>query len=86
MPIPTSISSICPGPCCSTRSTAGPGSAASWLQPAVEVNPVSVVVTSVRELMAGSFQAGSVATVLLYCVVLVAVFGPISMFIYNRKS
>ncbi len=58
----------------------------SWLEPVVDVNPVSVVVTSIRELMAGSFQAGSVATVLLYCVVLVAVFGPISMFIYNRKS
>ena len=58
----------------------------SWLEPVVDVNPVSVVVTTIRELMAGSFQADSVATVLVYCAVLVAVFGPISMFIYNRKS
>src|SRR5690625_3690215 len=63
-----------------------PSTMPSWLEPVVDVNPVSVVVTSIRELMAGSFQATSVATVLLYCVVLVAVFGPISMFIYNRKS
>lgn len=63
-----------------------PSTMPSWLEPVVYVNPVSVVVTSIRELMAGSFQATSVATVLLYCVVLVAVFGPISMFIYNRKS
>ncbi|SED78879.1 ABC transporter permease [Ruania alba] len=58
----------------------------SWLESVVEVNPVSVVVTSVRELMTGVYDAGSLVTVLIYCVVLVAVFGPISMFIYNRKS
>ncbi|QOR71955.1 ABC transporter permease [Ruania alkalisoli] len=58
----------------------------SWLEAAVDVNPVSVVVTSVRELMSGIYDVGSMMTVLIYCVVLVAVFGPISMFIYNRKS
>ncbi|UFU05336.1 ABC transporter permease [Ruania halotolerans] len=63
-----------------------PSTMPSWLEGVVEVNPVSVVVTSVRELMTGVYDAGSLMTVLVYCVVLVAVFGPISMFIYNRKS
>lgn len=58
----------------------------SWLQPAVEVNPVSVVVGSIRDLMAGTFDAGGVGLVLIYCAVIVAIFGPLSMYIYNRKS
>ncbi|WP_218220577.1 ABC transporter permease [Nesterenkonia sp. Act20] len=58
----------------------------SWLQGAVEVNPVSVVVTAIRELMAGMGDFGSVTLVLIYCAVLVGVFGPVSMYFYNRKS
>lgn len=58
----------------------------SWLQGAVEVNPVSVVVTAIRELMAGVGQFSSVTLVLVYCVVLIGVFGPLSMYFYNRKS
>ena len=57
-----------------------------WLQGAVEVNPVSVVVTAIRELMAGVGQFSSVTLVLVYCAVLVGVFGPVSMYFYNRKS
>ncbi|HIW99171.1 MAG TPA: ABC transporter permease [Candidatus Nesterenkonia stercoripullorum] len=56
------------------------------LQAVVDVNPVSVVVTSVRDLMSGTFDLGGVLAVLLYCAVLIAIFGPLSMFIYNRKS
>lgn len=57
-----------------------------WLQGPVELNPVSVVVGTVRELMAGGFDVGSVGSVLLCCAVLVGVFGPLSMTIYNRKG
>lgn len=57
-----------------------------WLQPVVDVNPVSVVVGSIRDLMGGTFDAGGVGMVIVYCAVLIAVFGPVSMFIYNRKS
>lgn len=57
-----------------------------WLATVVDVNPVSVVVTTVREFMAGSFDPGSLMLVLIYCAVLVAVFAPISMVLYNRKS
>lgn len=56
------------------------------LQAVVDVNPVSVVVTSIRDLMSGTFDLGGVLAVLLYCAVLIAIFGPLSMFIYNRKS
>lgn len=58
----------------------------SWLQSVVEVNPVSVVVGTIRELMAGTYDAGSILQVLVYCVILVGVFGPLSMLVYNRKS
>ncbi|MFC7376210.1 ABC transporter permease [Brachybacterium sp. GCM10030267] len=58
----------------------------SWLRAAVEVNPISVVVGTVRELMSGTYDGGSLLTVFIYCAALVAVFGPISMVIYNRKS
>lgn len=63
-----------------------PATMPTWLQPAVEVNPVSVMVTAVRELMDGIYSWGSVSHVFIYCAVMVAIFGPISMLIYNRKS
>lgn len=56
-----------------------------WLQPAVEANPVSVVVDSIRDLMGGTLDLGGIGTVFIYCAVIVAFFGPLSMFIYNRK-
>lgn len=58
----------------------------NWLQAAVEVNPVSVVVGTIRELMEGTYDIGSLAQVLVYCAVLVAIFAPLSMMVYNRKS
>lgn len=57
-----------------------------WLQSVVEANPVSVVVTAIRELMDGTYDVGSITLVLIYCAVLVAVFAPLSMVLYNRKS
>ena len=63
-----------------------PATMPTWLQPAVEVNPVSVMVTAVRELMDGIYSWGSVSNVFIYCAVMVAIFGPLSMMIYNRKS
>ncbi|WP_110590399.1 ABC transporter permease [Microbacterium suaedae] len=57
-----------------------------WLQAFVDVNPVSVVVATIRDLMNGVYDIGSIGVVLVYCGVLVAIFGPISMYIYNRKN
>lgn len=57
-----------------------------WLQPAVDANPVSVLVNAIRELMVGTYDVGTLSLVGIYCVVLVAVFAPISMHLYNNKS
>ena len=57
-----------------------------WLQGVVEANPVSVLVTAIRELMVGTYSPASIGLVGIYCAVLVAVFAPISMVLYNRKS
>lgn len=51
-----------------------------------EVNPVSTLVGCIREFMDGVYDIGSITAVLIYCAVLVVIFGPISMFVYNRKS
>lgn len=56
------------------------------LQGVVEANPVSVLVTAIRELMVGTYSPASIGLVGIYCAVLVAVFAPISMYLYNRKS
>ncbi|NHI16507.1 ABC transporter permease [Microbacterium excoecariae] len=63
-----------------------PSTMPRWLQGFVEINPVSVVVGASRDLMGGSFDAAQIGIVLAYCAVLVAVFGPVSMRLYNRKS
>ena len=47
---------------------------------------VSVLVTAIRELMVGTYDVASIALVGICCAVLVAVFAPISMSLYNRKS
>lgn len=52
----------------------------------MEVNPVSVVVGTIRELMSGTYDADSILQVLVYCAVLVGISGPLSMLVYNRKS
>lgn len=56
-----------------------------WLQAIVKVNPVTRVVIAVRELMAGSASVGDIGWALLSCGVIVAVFVPITMRLYNRK-
>lgn len=56
-----------------------------WLQAIVKVNPVTRVVIAVRDLMAGSISAGDIGWALLSCAVIVAVFAPITLRLYNRK-
>jgi ABC-2 type transport system permease protein len=57
-----------------------------WLRAFVDLNPVSHLVTTVRGLMHGTATAGQVGGVLLTSAALVAVFGPITMYLYrNRK-
>ena len=56
-----------------------------WLQAFVGVNPVSHLVTGVRGLMHGTATSGDVLLVLAWCLALVAVFGPLTMYRYSRR-
>ncbi|WP_350276473.1 ABC transporter permease [Kribbella sp. HUAS MG21] len=57
-----------------------------WLQAVVEVNPITHLATAVRGLMNGSVPAGEIGWVLVSSVLLVAVFGPITMVLYRNKQ
>ncbi|MEV4257161.1 ABC transporter permease [Spirillospora sp. NPDC049652] len=56
-----------------------------WLQAVVNVNPVTRTVTAVRGLMAGDATAWHVATAFIAYAVLIAVFGPLTVYLYNRE-
>jgi ABC-2 type transport system permease protein len=56
-----------------------------WLQAIVKVNPVTRVVIAVRDLMHGSVAAADIGWALLSCAVIVAVFAPITLRLYNKK-
>jgi ABC-2 type transport system permease protein len=58
----------------------------SWLQSFVDVNPMTLLTTAVRGLMAGDPNTGDIALVLLVSVRMVTVFAPATMFFYNRKE
>ena len=56
-----------------------------WLQAFVKVNPITHVVSGVRALMEGRWDMGEITWVLVSSAVLVAVFGTLTMRLYNRK-
>lgn len=58
----------------------------SWLATFVRVNPISHVVTAIRELMLGTAVSGEVLWVLVASLALTAVFGPLTMRLYRSKS
>ena len=62
-----------------------PSTMPGWLEAFAEANPVSHLVTAVRSVMAGSPDAGEVAWVLAASAVITAVFGTVTMRLYNRK-
>lgn len=57
----------------------------SWLRAFVDVNPVSHVVTAVRDLLNSGQVTGQVGLALLGCAVVVAVFAPLAVRSYSRK-
>jgi ABC-2 type transport system permease protein len=57
-----------------------------FLQHFVKVNPISLLVTAVRGLMHGHAQAADIGWVLLASVLMVLIFGPITMHLYRRKE
>jgi ABC-2 type transport system permease protein len=56
------------------------------LQTAVSYNPVTHLVSAIRDLMAGTVPAGHIAWLLVGCAALVAVFAPITMRLYRDKK
>jgi ABC-2 type transport system permease protein len=58
----------------------------SWLQAIVSANPITHLVTAVRGLMHGTVTAGQIGWVLLISGVLIAVFGPLTMYLYGNKK
>lgn len=63
-----------------------PATMPGWLRAFVEVNPVSFLVTSIRSLMAGDPDASALLVTAAICGAFLAVFGPITMRLYNRKT
>nr|WP_236795664.1 ABC transporter permease [Amycolatopsis sp. GM8] len=62
-----------------------PATMPGWLQAFVEVNPITHLVGGVRSLMAGTWDAGEIMWTLIASAALLAVFGTLTMRLYNRK-
>ncbi|KAF4408097.1 MULTISPECIES: ABC transporter permease [Streptomyces] len=62
-----------------------PDTMPGWLQAFVDVNPIAHLVAAVRALMAGSWDTGEISWVLISSAAFVAVFGTLTMRLYNRK-
>ena len=56
-----------------------------WLQALVNVNPVTNLATTARDLMAGTATPGQVAWIALASAVLTAIFAPLTFALYRRK-
>lgn len=57
-----------------------------WLQGFVDFNPISHLVTAERGLMGGTATAGQVGWVLLASAALIAVFAPLTGYLYRNKE
>lgn len=62
-----------------------PDTMPGWVQAFVDVNPVTHLSTAARGLMHGAVDGGAVAWVFAWSAVLVAVFAPLTMRLYNRE-
>jgi oleandomycin transport system permease protein len=63
-----------------------PSTLPGWLQAWVKVNPVTSLVDAVRALMIGGPTTGPVIASLLWAAGIVAVFAPIAVAVYRRKT
>jgi ABC-2 type transport system permease protein len=57
-----------------------------WLETLVDLNPISHLVSTERHLMAGTARPAEVAGILLAAVAITLVFGPLTMFLYRRRT
>jgi ABC-2 type transport system permease protein len=62
-----------------------PSTMPAWLQAVVEVNPVSLMTTAVRGLMAGTVTGRQVLLALIAPVVLTVLLAPLTLRLYRRK-
>ncbi len=58
----------------------------AWLESFVNINPITHLVTAVRTLMSGTATADQIWPVLLASAALLAVFSPLTMWLYGRKQ
>ena len=58
----------------------------SWLESLVAVNPIAILVTAMRGLAHGHPATGEITAVLAISAAFVAVFGPLTMLAYRRKT
>jgi ABC-2 type transport system permease protein len=63
-----------------------PATMPGWLRAFVNVNPVSLLVTTVRDLMHGTATAGQIGWVLVASAALVTVFAPLTMHLYRTRT
>lgn len=63
-----------------------PATMPQWLQSFVAVNPVSLVVTAVRNVMDGTVTAGEVGVAMIAPVIVAAVCAPIALWLFGRKQ
>ena len=63
-----------------------PDTMPGWLQSFVSVNPIALLTTAVRGLMAGEASTGDIGWVLLSCAILVGIFAPLTMRMYHRQQ
>lgn len=56
------------------------------LQSLVQINPISLTATAVRGLMHGTATPADIVAVLISCAVLIGIFAPLTMYLYNNKN
>ena len=56
-----------------------------WLQAFVDINPITHLVAAVRSVMAGAWNWSEITWTLIASALLVAIFGTLTMRLYNRK-
>src|SRR5690625_1699749 len=57
-----------------------------WLQGFVEVNPVSILVSTVRDAIHGAVTLAQTGWLLLVCALIAGIFAPIAIYLYQNKN
>ena len=63
-----------------------PATTPGWLQAVIRLNPVTHLVAAARQLMAAAPADGEVAWILLATTSVIAVFAPLTMWLYHRQD